>query len=301
MQPIYDYLRMIFLKKHVTKLLYICLTLPLGCIDVVDVEISKKGGGDLVVNAFFEVNNLSNKVVTLSRSVNYEGQFKEIKEGGAKVSVVRNDGFSITFFEISEGKYSPLLNSSIKIDTNYFLRIETEDGKLYESDFQKAPNPVCPDSIQFLTQEYLSDNGFRFFLSDPPKTIFPAITFIDRKGEENYYAWNIFKGSKLITDIFNMKLLDDSGIVDGAKLSFDLLWFNHVFLPNERVRFEQLTLNKGTFEYLTSLKNLTESSSPFSSPAYLSSNIKCLSNPNEKVLGFFSLSSACQLSKVYEP
>lgn len=292
---------MTFLKDHPKKLLFLCLLVFFGCKDVVEVKISKKGGGDLVVNAFFEVDNLSHKVVTLSRSDNYEGQFKEIKEGGAKVSVVRNDGFSITFFEFSEGKYSPLLNSSIKIDTNYFLRIETEDGKLYESDFQKAPNPVCPDSIRFLTQAYLSNNGFQFFLSDPPKTIFPAITFIDRKGEENYYAWNVFKGGKLITDIFNMKLLDDSGIVDGSRLSFDFLWFNHVFLPNERVRFEQLTLNKETFEYLTSLKNLTESSSPFSSPAYLRSNIQCLSNPNEKVLGFFSLSSACQLSKIYEP
>jgi hypothetical protein len=282
------------------------------CKKAYEPEILKNSKQYLVVNGFINTNQGAVTSIYLSRTVSIYDTTINAPEKNAAVSIESSTGDVEQLSESgSEGEYrsNPLfLNTS----GTYRLNIRTSDGIQYQSEFvANTPNPSI-DSIS-----WIQDVDLKLFVSthDPANSTW-------------YYRWDFVETYEYHAQlesqwILNNNLIDladtntqksvcyksksstDINIGTSIALNQDLISMQQLYvIPKDDPRLafrysflvNQYTLTQEAYQYWQIVqKNSQELGGLFDQlPSQLIGNIHCLTNPNDPVLGFASVSGLQQ-------
>ncbi len=280
------------------------LTICWACIDPLDIEI-KDEGSNLVV--FAEVTDQAEEyIVNLTRTSSYESG-NPPKETGAKVTVLDSEGREFVFMEEEEGVYKSCPAEFIgEIGQSYKLRIETQEDQIYESDLEEILPTGEIDSVYFKRESKPTFtngsirpvNGLSLFCSfrDNPAKEYLKVdwsgTFQFRSSNFDPlydFCW------KTESSTFDINLYDDAFTNNSLKEDFEITFLEEGFRFGIDYSFQaQLkSLTPGAYNFWRLIEQQYENNgSIFSAlPAQINSNIKCITNPEEKVLGYFITSA----------
>lgn len=156
----------------VRRLLILCFGLLLigSCIDRIEIKIPDSYSSQLVVDGLI-TDEPGPYTVRLTKSVRVEKFLKLSQESitHAKVIISDSEGNSEVLAEKSPGIYQTKINGiQGVVGREYSIRIETEEGKIYESEPDRMNAVGEVDSLYYQFESYLPLNdqeryGFRFY------------------------------------------------------------------------------------------------------------------------------------------
>lgn len=240
-----------------------------------------------------------------------------IVETGAQVRIEGDDNSSFVLPEKGNGDYGV---SSIFLDTSkkYRLAINTSNGQQFVSDYVKmVKNPPIDsiswqrtaDGLQIYTSTHDPLNNTRYYrwqydetwehhaaytsqlkyVYDEIQTFkITGVTYRNQNDPQIYECWT----RRFPSTIF---------LGSAEKLSQATIFLPIKFIPNGAeelsvkyyIHVKQFALSKEGYQFFERLKKNTESLGSIfdAQPSQLTGNIKCVTNPEEPVVGFFSLSN----------
>lgn len=304
------------MKKHFTYLLL--LLLSLGCKEKYISPVVSPATGYLVVEGIIN-SGPGETIITLSRSTQLNKQ-AILFETGASVSVEGEDNSRFLLKEASAGKYS-VANLNLSSSKKYRLSISTKDGKKYQSDFSSVNfNPPIDSvnwkrngrDVQLFVNTHDPNNNTKYYQWEyvetwelhtyylstlkykvaPNSRGVPVYSAVYNDSTSygadmsKYFCWKtepsttIFTGSttNLSNDVINLPMFTIPA--DSWKL-------NILYTVNTK----QYSLSKGRYEFLQRMKKNTESTGSVfdAQPSELNSNIHCVTNPLEPVIGYIDI------------
>lgn len=296
-------------ERKLVSLLVILVQLCLvSCIEPFNPPNIEQTDSYLVVDGFFNTSN-SMSTIRLSRTFNLSKGDTLTPETNARVVVERERGGQYLFTEQVVGVYT-YPPEFIGQQENFRLRITTQDGKEYLSDYTTAKIPPPIDSIgyevvrngeaiQINVNGQDSSGNTRFYRWEMEETWEYTAALISQYDRIINTCWKTNKPKK-ITVGSTIKLKDD--ILSNVGIATFPVSSNR-FLIKYRVLVRQYALTKEAYEYWMSLEKTTESTGgifdPF--PSLVNGNIRCQTDPQESVFGFFSAGSAVEKSVTIRP
>ena len=245
--------------------------------------------------------------ITLSRTKSLTDSAPAIKESGAKVFVSGESGVTYPFIELGNGQYATnqlLLNST----EQYQLRIITNDGNEFRSEFSKVLTSPSIDSVYWIRDS----SGVQIYLDTHDPT-----------NQTRYYRWenvesweyhsaydsyleyvdqnNIIERNltRQIFRCYQTQLLPNIEVTNTTRLSSDVVYkYKVIDIPtgSEKISVEysdlikQYAISAEAFNFWSNLKKNTEQLGtlfdlqPFSELG----NILCINNPDVKCIGYIS-------------
>lgn len=277
--------------------------------------------GYLVVEGFINSDG-GPTTITLSRTLKiYEDSVRNIFEHNALINIEGENNESFPLYESGDGVYS---SSSIQLYPNekYRLKIKTQDGKEYASDFSNYRTTPGIDSLSWQR----SSDGVKIYINTH-----------DDQNAQGYYNWKFeetwefhsryhsslkwiydnngvqigvafkYKDQSFDTSIYKCwKTVKSSNIITGSteKLSRNQVFYQIRSIEPESEKLSvlyslnvyQYALSKEAYAYLQKLKLNTEDiGSIFSAqPSQLTGNVHCTTNPSEIVIGYIEVSEEKQ-------
>lgn len=233
----------------------------------------------------------------------------------AKVKITDNHGYEVNLSHSGNGIYETPAFFRPVVGNSYTLQI-VNNSKTYQSDACLLHEPACIDSVYYeagsgiinnlerpvlnlkVDASLCSDNEtyLRWEVQEDWKTDIQrpvTMTMIDDNTFHflDDYNTTCYK-SDIITHIntASLKNLTGDQITDinvGSVLTDE----SDRFLLRYRARVFQYSISKEEYVFLSQLKQTSEEVDDFfgRQPYELSGNIKCLTNPDESVLGFFQV------------
>lgn len=307
---------------RVIRALIIILVVPLltfGCVERFYPEEGDIFAGTLVVSAHL-TQQQGTQVISISRSDKLIYPIYK-PESNCLVLVENLDGEVQEFLETVPGDYMSELSSDfLKFGMSYKLSLVTPDGNRYESEYTKLHQSTRIDSLyyeretQSTTDPDQNIEGIRFFMDfevDPDSS-----RFLRWELEETYefhnpdYEGLIYSYDRIlkpIPDSLSDRQCWINGYVNaiftldaGNFSSREFTYMPLHFISNETQRLSygysllvrQYSMAEAAFRYWDELKkNSQEMSGMYDrQPSLTPSNICNVENPDEKILGFFSVS-----------
>lgn len=281
-----------------------------GCKDRYDIQLRDTDKSFLVVEGSLKVGQDST-VISLSSSVkvNEKTNIKPVLR--ARVSVEDNTGRSVLLNERGDGKYA-INTLGLVPGSEYRLRIRTSDAKEYLSDYVVAKVTPPIDSIS-----WGKDNGDLMIYAnthDPSNnTVYYKWDFDETWEIRSFYLANYrYAGNGIVVEslgynyrCWKYNKSSTLNIATSAHLSSDViseapLTIIHPGSEKISVRYSilvrQESITKKAYEYLMMMKKNTESVGSIFDPlpSEWKGNIRCISNPDEGVIGFVTASSVTQ-------
>jgi hypothetical protein len=250
-------------------------------------------------------------IITLSRTVPIGAPGTHRPETGAKVLIESDGNATYQLSERDSGKYVTA-NLNLPTTNKYRLHIFTSSGKEYESDF--VENKITP-TIDTITHSF-QPHSVQFYVSshDPSK-------------KTRYYRWEYHEYWSYTSNYFTVLQYKDSAIIglpvdsdyfycyrhatpangiyfsSSDKLSQDVISqqpINHVegqsgkLVREYAVEVVQFAITKEAYTYWQQLKTNTEQLGSIfdAQPSSFITNIHCVSNPAESVIGYVSVSTS---------
>ncbi|TMI79359.1 MAG: DUF4249 domain-containing protein, partial [Bacteroidetes bacterium] len=234
-------------------------------------------------------------------------------EYGAQVKVEGDDGSAFLFVDSLNGKYrypQLLLNNNVK----YRLHVTTSNGKEYASEYTPVRHTPTIDSVTWQTE----DNGVRLYVNthDPQN----LTRYYQWKYDETWEIHSVYYSSlKYLRDASNRitallwrdpfhhvdttiykcwSSLSSTSIILGSseKLSTDRIYLPvHFIDPGSEklsvlysLNLKQYALSQDAYLFMQKIKKNTEQVGTLfdPQPSQISGNFKCLTDPNESVIGF---------------
>jgi hypothetical protein len=273
------------------------------CIDPYTPELEPSSDSVLVIDGFLEPNQTS--IVRLSRSTSLNSTDAPPPEVGASVWIEDINNQTIFFQEVGNGEYS-LLPQTLP-EESYQLHVITSENKHYASAFETVKQVPEIDSLWWRQS---SANGIQLF-----------VTTHNDEESEGYYRWryeetwsytSAYQSTYVYDpvrqfpvvrtdDIYNCwRNLSSTNIYTYSTQGLEknlVPAFNLTSIANnsERIRYrysilvKQYPLSKEGFFYWQQLKKNTEDLGTLFGPlpSQIRGNFKCLTNPEEVVLGYF--------------
>jgi hypothetical protein len=263
--------------------------------------------------------------IRISRSTSFTKPVLQFEEE-CIVRVVDDSGNEFIFNEESPGKYVASIDDALLSYTSHYkLMISTPSGQDYESDYQALPETPPVDSIYSIREtQYVPDadeslSGMQFYVDlDAPDDA------------SRYYRWQVvetwelhalhkiygvYDGKTIVIDQFNpsdsLYYCWDSKMANGIytystisqaqnKLSKVPLHFKPYNSPELTIKYSatvrQFALDEDAYYYWHQKETeLKESGQIYETqPGQVRSNIHNTMNPDEKVLGYFWVSSVTE-------
>jgi hypothetical protein len=260
----------------------------------------------LVVDGFIQIGDGSARIY-LSRTHALDDSLPHIPENGATVSLSGSNSGFFSFYAAAGGVYQ-CDNLPADYSQTYQLNIRTFDGKEYISD---TVTPIQSPEIDSIHWE-LNPPGIQI-----------SVTTHDAPGNSPYYRWTyagtwehrakfesllIYQNGGLqvrgsdqqIYKCWKTDTTTDLLISSSAKLKQDLIYEQPIkFIDQGADELSQLytiivyqnKLSRQAYEYWDNLKKNTElRGSLFDpQPSQVSGNMRCITDPNEPVIGFVSM------------
>jgi hypothetical protein len=278
---------------------------------------------DAIVVEATITNELKKQEIKLSRTYRFEDNGPKF-ETGAIVYVKDNLGNQYDFEEIN-GKYFSVSEFQAVANRNYQLHITTSDGKSYSSSNEKLTtvNPIqsiTPSitiregvrGVQILVNSFDPTNTskyYRFEYEETNKIEAPKWSPNKANGIYTYDQYGAFTGGYIVNNPWGR----ETKICYTTKKSQNIILTNTSSLSEDRVNYpvrfissqdyiianrysiwvKQYVQNLQSYTFYKTLKTISSSESILSQnqPGFLLGNMKSDTNPNEKVVGFFDVSS----------
>jgi hypothetical protein len=297
---------------QIFSLLILC-SITVGCSETYNLQ-SNNYEELLVIEATI-TNEFKKQEIKITKTSKFEDE--EVKtESGATVMVSDNNGKNYIFNNVS-GIYVSENEFQAEPNTQYTLSIITSDGKRYESSSQTL---TTLNEIENIIPEVVNNKEGR--------GVEISVKSYDPTNTSKYYRYKYEETYKIIAP----KWSDNKAVVIGpqeialepnslntktcytTKKSNDIILTNTINLNEDRVNFPvrfisdqnyiishrysilvtQYVQNFESYNFYRIMKEISASSSVLSprQPGILNSNIKCITNYDEKVIGFFDVSSA---------
>ncbi len=262
-----------------------------------------------------------NKVhtVKLSRSYEFEAE-GPIVESNASISLESSQG-SISFTETEPGTYQSSTSFSAQNNTDYVLRITTNEGKTYTS--QNTQLTAATEIDQLYAEREVDD------LNNEGVSIF--VDSFNPNGDSQYYRYEYEETYKIIaplwrledlivinpewpfcevqkvpkeieqrvcfaTDTSNVLILGNTSALTEDRLERfqvrNIRRDNYILSHRYSILVRQFVQSRAAHTYFETLQEFSESESIFSQtqPGYFEGNIRSESNAEEPVAGFFEVS-----------
>ena len=299
--------------KNKTNIIYVIATLLFvtSCVTPFEPEGYEQLENILVIEG--DINTSGKSEVIVSRSVKLGDISKRNYVKGASVWVESETGMKYTAYQYINGQEVRYITgyNYLATDKSYKLCVITPDGKQYESDLVKPLIPPPVESVEFVTDTTLKEVTFYVNASDPAnKTHYYKWTYTEDweftahkyanfeynpltfKMEEipdyrnKYYCWNKSESKSIL--IYSTTHLSEDRVyrMPLVKMGPNDLRISLLY----SIEVSQQALSKEAYQYWENLrKNSDQLGGIFSpQPSEMRGNIKCLSDPEEVVLGYIS-------------
>lgn len=296
----------------------ILLAITNSCIEEFDAA-TEEFEDALVIEATL-TNELKYHQITLSRTYTFE-DYEPTYESGAVIKIEASNNNTYNFTETGYGVYTS--NAMFKAEPNvdYTLNIETQDGKAYKSQNTQLTNVTAIDNVY--AELAVNDDG--------EEGIGLYVDSFDATNSTKYYGYEFEETYKIVAPFWTPddlilnssgsfsvvpraqeeqtcyqtiaskgRMLTDTNLLEEDRVSKFLL----TFIPSDDIRLntrysiavKQYVQSSESYNYLRVLEEFSSSQSVLSQiqPGFLSSNIFAVNNENEKVLGFFEVSSVSE-------
>jgi hypothetical protein len=285
----------------------LCITVVVvDCVEPYDPPASASNPNFLVVDAFVDVNNGSASV-KLTRTVPLASNELPAFENNAIVSLEDESGSIYQLNNTTSGTYNV---SSLNLDLTkkYRLNVRTTSNKEYQSDFVEIKVSPEIDSISYFTDEYDQLNI--------------NVNTHDATGGSRFYRWHVVETWEYQSNYPSGYILRDGIVYERPPaqgihtcwrtdattqimigttqhLEQDIVVnYNLMKIPGGAFKIarkysllvQQTVLTPDAYEYWKNLKTTTEGLGGLFDPmpSQVVGNIRCISDPTEEVIGFFS-------------
>lgn len=257
----------------------------------------------LIIDGTIGVGNQTKNIFTLSRLNTIANNQYRIPELNAQLNIVSEDGNKWPIVEVGNGYYQATTN--LPENATYKLEIKTNDGSVYESAFEKALISPPIDSVTWKLDNDLNiyvhtrdrNNNTRFYRWD----------FIETYERHSWYESTLeFINDQIVTrkdqiyscwtqDSSRSILIQNTNTLSEDAVSYQLL--TTIKKPKDKlsvkysILVKQFALTKEAYQFWDILKKNTELTGTLfdPQPSMLPSNIKCISNPTQKTVGYISV------------
>lgn len=310
---------MSFKISHTTLMIFPAMLSVCACVEPFDVE-TQNYESVLVVEATI-TDELKSQDIILSRAYRLDGD-ASLPENNAEVSVIENDGREYQFNETEPGKYTSAEMFAAKTGSDYRLVVSTSDGRSYSSDTAQSEisNSDTIDSLYALrTTDKSGTDGVEVYIDNANSNT--NARFYRYEYEETYKFVAPFwvsndlvetpEGSSRLELI--PKIREEQTCYRSEKLNTILLGSTNAFQENRLTRFPILFIENGSYSlryrysvlvrqfiisqaaytFYETLRDFSGNESIFSEnqPGFFAGNIISETDRNEKVVGFFDVSS----------
>lgn len=266
-----------------------------GCTRIVDLDLGD-APRHLVVEARIEAGDTRQSVIlTTTDAFGIAGPLPPAT--GAVVTVTDNLGMVLPLLEDAPGRYQAVTPSNqIQAGRTYTLSI------LWEGEQYQATSPVVAgpkiDSLYVTFRSAslaVGDSGYR-----------AVIDYTDPPGVANHYFWEMFVQEERVTLLdpgTQWRVISRDRFYDGQKVTGYLPFDEQVVLPGQFIRIRQLAITEEAYRYLFAFyEQATGGGSPFSTPpASVRGNVRNLTRPEHRALGFFLAAEARWRTMVVPP
>jgi hypothetical protein len=308
------------MKKTVLIILIAMLS---SCVEEIDfVEANETFESALVIEATI-TNELKQQQIILSRTYAFEEEGSN-PESGAAVTIESSQGI-ISFSETAPGIYLSDVVFAAQNNVDYQLKITTNNGSVYSSNPEQLASFTDIDNVVAVRENNnLGENGmaiyvdsfdptgnskyYRYTYEETYKVIAP-----DWKAEELIVTGSIYPDCTvdLVNRVeeaktcYSTKTSTNINLVNTNVLSEDRV-SNHLirFINSEdfiltyrySILVKQYIQSLGAYSYYKALNEFSSEGSIFSQtqPGFLSGNIVSETNSQEKVVGFFDVSTVSE-------
>lgn len=290
--------------KALKILFLLCCLIASSCKDPFTPEVSKNYKDLLVVEGFINIGGTTQ--IKVSRSIDLQDSRTTDPEKNATITIVGEDGSLVTGKSTENGECL-LMTQTLALGKNYKVRLTLANGKVYETGYLATKATPEIDGINYS----ITDKGFQIFANTH-----------DPENNTRFYKWDYeetwevgvpfvstheFKNSQVVPRDPSINIQrcwansKSSSILLGssARLSEDKITLAPiVFIPGNSVKVanlysilvKQFGLTKEAYEYLERMKKNTEQIGGIFDvqPSELTGNLVCVSDPNEKIVGWVS-------------
>jgi hypothetical protein len=309
---------MLYRKAYISVFVVVKLLILVGCTEPIAIEASMTFQSVLVVEATI-TNEEKRQSIVLSRTyaLDQEGPSPETN---AQVIVVDDRNNEFPFQETDPGKYVSTVAFGAHIGQKYRLAIKTVDGKSYNSDSQllkegaviasvypiRERNEFGDDGVAIYVDVTGAADGsryFRFQYEETYKIVAPfyvaqdAAVINDQWPDFEYglverASRPVCYGERTSDRII---LANSDGQIGNSIDRFQIKFAksdDYCIAHRYSILVKQYSQSESAFAYYKTLRDFSQSENPFNEnqPGFLEGNIVSVSEPNEKVIGFFNVS-----------
>jgi hypothetical protein len=282
-----------------------------GCVDRIGITVNDYV--ELLVVEGEIVNQPGPYSISLTRTQVYDGSKEPITidnptpELGAVIKLYDSKGNCWEYQEMGNGSYSLGDESMVigEVGNSYMIRIETNNGKVYESTSQILPEPSLIDTMYYVID---GESSFDIF-----------VDVLDYTLTENHYLWR-WEGSYHLygnppdpEPCCRICFMDEKG--RGIKVLSSQLRNGDGFirqvpvvkiLPGTLTKYvvnvKQFTISEEAFQFWAEIQKQQDSNGGLLStlPGRLPGNLFNINDNNEQVIGFFGAFSVVERALAIE-
>jgi len=307
------------MKLYSQYILMFVSIITFSCVEEIDLITETEFESALVVEATI-TNELIQQKVLLSRSFRLEAN-EPSPESNANVKVIDGNSISYNFQETEPGIYLSVNTFVAQPNLDYYLEVTTSDGKLYKSTTTQLTQQTQMDDLFF--ERGFNENGdegvsvfvdsfdptgnskfYRYTYEETYKIIAPNWVAFDLvpdafigcpnfelqiKNTEQQICFNTVKSNTIIIENTNIFVEDR---IDDFRVRF-INRNNFIMSHRYSILVNQYIQTREAHEFYSSLNELSTSDNILSNtqPGFVNGNLFSQSNTNEKVIGFFEVSS----------
>jgi hypothetical protein len=311
------------MKKFLPFLLNTCLLLGIvSCITPYEADVPDDERS-LSVQAYLS-NVQGDTRVVLQRAAPFTTQSLLVSETGAQVWISDREGLRIEFSEIERGLYLPQDPGFVALQNGqYTLNINTRDGEAYRSTVEQLPTLVPIEKV------YREPRFEDRIVEGRIQTSWDVLLDTQDPAEPgNYYRWSwvhyftvpfceVIFGSPFgggpdrlngypccdqpcyekVVCTQNCVNLGRDALINGKKLSRIFIQTIPHCVTEYYVEVQQRSISQGAYDYWSAVLQLSANTGGMFdvAPAAVRGNIRNLSDPQDKVYGYFEVSNVAEV------
>ncbi len=290
--------------RTIAKLFFIVMVVS-GCTKALELPDTAPDKSILVIEGDIKTGTNSENIIKLSR-LKPLFEFEDVPELNAQVEIVAENGNRWALTGNDNGEYigTPFLPTTIPLA----LRVQTKDGKTYESPFQNSLTSPAIDSVTYKQEQdgvrlYVhssnrssSSKNYRWTYTETWESRAWYETYHDFKngdivprpvGDQIYRCWKT-EGEKNVIVNNTSELGQD--VISYQPIAF-IPNFSEKFYTRYSINVQQIALSKEAYDFWDILRRNTElTGSLFDpQPSKMPTNIKCTNDPTRIAVGFVSV------------
>lgn len=311
--------QMKFISKGLFKVaLGLLFITSLACTESFDVSEQIKE--DLLVVNSTLTDKIEHQQIILSRTIGLN-EIDPVFESGANVFVRENNVRDFYFIEVSEGVYMSEQEFGVSEDSEYQLFISTSNGVEYESNKITTPPIASIDKVE--AKKMINEDGkvgigifvttsatgslaeyYRFSFEETYRINAPLWTAVDvvANVSSNNVIFNTVERPQSKQTCYRtinsqtINIVSTSGLNENKIEDLEVNFISSddiKILDRYTILVKQYVQTLESYAFYKNLENFSSSDDIFTQvqPGFIRGNIVSTTNPDEKVLGFFDVST----------